>query len=445
MGLGDILNETGNETNLTKVKQEFFKEFDNAEINSSDTEMMITSSMPKSMTDSTVSEFDLKVLMNDVLARDSGWECRDKGEKVPGGWILRGRWKTNVTFTKIDERIKNSNVSSLSICYVVDPKPLTEDEIELGQVPDGVLYVTQRPEIKASWLGSIVTLSTFFSLFAYSLGGFALNEAVMARLELAQKNGGDVSWLLDLAQPIFLAILAQQFAREVSKFVVAKSEDIKLSPPCLVPSFNFGTIGSVVRMKTPAPNRNALFDLGVVGPSSGLGLSVVMLVLGLVATKTSGVDVSMFPRLPIAFLQSSALAGGVIDAILGDVVSGPDPSATIALHPLAVAGFAGIVTSALNFLPIGSTDGGRVSLAVFGRSGHSVVNGLCLLCLLLAGLGGSDVLLFYGAITAISQRELELPCKDEVSEIDAGRVVYIIVMGLLSLMALLPLPITTPY
>ena len=130
MGLGDILNETGNETNLTKVKQEFFKEFDNAEINSSDTEMMITSSMPKSMTDSTVSEFDLKVLMNDVLARDSGWECRDKGEKVPGGWILRGRWKTNVTFTKIDERIKNSNVSSLSICYVVDPKPLTEDEIE---------------------------------------------------------------------------------------------------------------------------------------------------------------------------------------------------------------------------------------------------------------------------------------------------------------------------
>jgi len=268
----------------------------------------------------------------------------------------------------------------------------------------------------------------------------------MRRLDKAQETASNVGWLLDLSQPVFLAVAAQQAVKDAGRSIIASTENIKLTPPAIVPSLNFGLLGSLVKSKSNPKDRNALFDLGIVGPSIGIGVGVLMLVLGLVATSSAGVlELSTYPRLPVSFLRSSALAGGLVDAILGGVLGGPDPSAAVAVHPLAVAGYAGIVTSALSALPVGSTDGGRVGLAIFGRSGASVINGLCLFGLLIAGVLGSDVLLYYGAVAAVVQRELEVPCRDEVSEASTGRVVYAIILGCAAVMAILPLPITTPF
>ena len=64
---------------------------------------------------------------------------------------------------------------------------------------------------------------------------------------------------------------------------------------------------------------------------------------------------SQLPTLPIGLLRSSSLAGGMIEWLLGDgVLLSPDPSALIRLHPLAIAGFVGVVSNALSLLPIGS-------------------------------------------------------------------------------------------
>lgn len=437
----------GNATNATVLS--LLDELSGFEGSQSDLEMMVSSTMPTSVTESLVSQEDLDLLQSRVLKPSTGWESQSKGEKVPGGWIIKGKWNGGVTFETIDKLLlseQKSNFGDISVCYVVDPTPLTEDEIELGQEPSGVLYVTRKPVVKQSWLASVVTSFSLVSLAVFSLGGFALNDEVVRRLEVAQETTANVGWLLDLARPIFVAVAAQQAAKDIGRILVSISEDVKLTPPAIVPSFNFGILGSVVKCKTNANDRNALFDLGVVGPSIGIGVGILMLILGLFATSSAaGIELSSYPRLPVSFLRSSALAGGLVDAILGDVLGGPDPNAAIAIHPFAVAGYAGIVTSALSALPIGSTDGGRVSLSVFGRSGASVVNGLCLFTLLIAGFLGSDVLLYYGAVAAVAQRELEVPCRDEVTETSTGRVVYTILLGCFAAMALLPLPISTPF
>ena len=122
----------------------------------------------------------------------------------------------------------------------------------------------------------------------------------------------------------------------------------------------------------------------------------------------------------------------------------PDSFATIALHPAALAGFAGIVINALNLIPIGSTDGGRASLALFGRGDVALVQGAALLLSLLCGLFGSDTLLFYTVIVCFTQNDLEYPCREEITEVSTSRVLTYLGLSVVAALALFPLPINVP-
>ena len=65
------------------------------------------------------------------------------------------------------------------------------------------------------------------------------------------------------------------------------------------------------------------------------------------------------------------------------ILNSPDPNEAIQLHPLALAAFGGLIINALSLLPLGNTDGGRISVAFFGRSFSRVVQGTTLLGLVL--------------------------------------------------------------
>lgn len=50
-----------------------------------------------------------------------------------------------------------------------------------------------------------------------------------------------------------------------------------------------------------------------------------------------------------------------------------------AVHPLAIVGVTGIIVNALNLMPIGSLDGGRIAMSAFGRKAGGVLGTLTLL------------------------------------------------------------------
>ena len=62
---------------------------------------------------------------------------------------------------------------------------------------------------------------------------------------------------------------------------------------------------------------------------------------------------SQLPSLPLQLLRSSALAGGMVEWLLGDGILAPG-GGTILLHPFAIAGFVGLISNAIALLPIGS-------------------------------------------------------------------------------------------
>jgi hypothetical protein len=50
--------------------------------------------------------------------------------------------------------------------------------------------------------------------------------------------------------------------------------------PFFIPGFSFGTLGAFIKMKSPIPNKQALFDVGVAGPLAGFVMSLFFLALG---------------------------------------------------------------------------------------------------------------------------------------------------------------------
>ena len=124
------------------------------------------------------------------------------------------------------------------------------------------------------------------------------------------------------------------------------------------------------------------------------------------------------------------------------ILNSPDPNQAIPLHPLALAGFGGLVINALSLLPLGNTDGGRISVAFFGRSFSRVVQGTTLLVLVLSGFFGADNqdnLLCYAIYAQFFQKEPEIPCRNEVDELNTIR--GFIAIGIWVLVALILVPL----
>lgn len=233
------------------------------------------------------------------------------------------------------------------------------------------------------------------------------------------------------------------------------SNKFEIGLPSIIPSLTTGVTGSITPIKSPPPNSKALFDFAIAGPLAGLALSVTLLVTGLKLTQTLSLDTQL-PVLPVDFVRSSSLGGGLVQYFLGNMAVLPDqgPNAVVELHPFAIAGFIGCVINALSMLPLGrkslsscfrcnpslgiahrslasafsfdkaDTDGGRISLAMFGRRGAFVTKLFTMVILATAGLFGLDdanVLVAYGLFTLIWQRELDTPVRNEVDELDISR------------------------
>lgn len=99
-----------------------------------------------------------------------------------------------------------------------------------------------------------------------------------------------------------------------------------------------------------------MFDIAMAGPLLGMLASLAALVVG--SQLSVADDATYFPALPMEFFRQSTLGGTIIDTIVkGSLYLPPGAPANellVYLHPVAVAGFAGLFVNALAFLPIGS-------------------------------------------------------------------------------------------
>jgi membrane-associated protease RseP (regulator of RpoE activity) len=155
-----------------------------------------------------------------------------------------------------------------------------------------------------------------------------------------------------------------------------------------MPFSPFGTMGAFINMKEHPKNRRQLLDIGIAGPLSGLIVAIPVLLLGLSLSTVSSLPQAMPPgsmmegNSLLYLLSKFAVFGQFLPA--PETYGGMNPilywvryfftgtpfpfgGLDVQLHPVAFAGWAGILITGLNLIPAGQLDGGHMLYVLFGR------------------------------------------------------------------------------
>lgn len=174
-------------------------------------------------------------------------------------------------------------------------------------------------------------------------------------------------WAAEISQPgsgIYFAgtLMGILACHEAGHYILGRRHGVDVSLPYFIPLppvVSLGTLGAVIRMDRPISDRNKLFDVGASGPLAGLIVAVPLLTCGLylseVGPPTEG---------------SSIEGNSVLYALLKLAVFKrwlPGEGVDVQLHPMAFAGWVGLLITMINLLPIGQLDGGHVARAVLGQ------------------------------------------------------------------------------
>ncbi len=179
-------------------------------------------------------------------------------------------------------------------------------------------------------------------------------------------------------------LMAILLSHELGHYFVARAHHVDVSPPYFIPMpfALIGTFGAVIRMRGPVESRDALLDIGAAGPLAGFIVTLPILIYGIASSPVEALD----PNVHYLVEGHSALYSALIYAIKGPIAEGHD----ILLSPPALAGWAGLLVTMMNLVPIGQLDGGHVAYALFGPRqdtyGRRALHGLLALALLISGV-----------------------------------------------------------
>ena len=160
-------------------------------------------------------------------------------------------------------------------------------------------------------------------------------------------------------------LLTILLAHEMGHYVLGRIHKVDVSLPYFIPApplVSFGTFGAFIRLREPVTDRRALMDIGAAGPLAGLVLAIPAIALGLSLSEVR-------PLEPGGLYEGNSLLYlGLKWAVLGDIPPGSD----VFLHPIAFAGWVGLLVTALNLFPVGQLDGGHIMYALLGERSAGV-------------------------------------------------------------------------
>ena len=188
------------------------------------------------------------------------------------------------------------------------------------------------------------------------------------------------------------SLLGILVAHEFGHYFMGRYHGTEVSLPFFLPfpGSLFGTLGAFIRLKSPPRNRRTLMDIGLAGPLAGLVVAIPVLLIGLALSEVGPLPAgspqaagtilegnSLF-YLAVKFLVKGELLpapaeyGGLPPLLYWTryILTGlPTPlgGRDVSLHPMAWAGWAGLLVTGLNLIPVGQLDGGHALYALLGR------------------------------------------------------------------------------
>ena len=173
------------------------------------------------------------------------------------------------------------------------------------------------------------------------------------------------------------AIMAILGSHEMGHKLVADKHDVEATYPYFIPGLPpIGTFGAVIQQKSLPPNKDALFDIGFTGPVTGFIVAVIVTIIGVqlsaVVPSSEVPEGAWFIPVPLLFRFITMLFP---PSGIGDVIQ---------LHPVAFAGWVGMIITMLNLVQVGMFDGGHVARSLVGKKAHRFLSyvGIILLAII---------------------------------------------------------------
>jgi membrane-associated protease RseP (regulator of RpoE activity) len=157
--------------------------------------------------------------------------------------------------------------------------------------------------------------------------------------------------------PLMAILLAHEFGH----YFAGRYHRVDVSPPYFIPMpfFLLGTMGAVIRMRGEIRSRAALLDIGASGPLAGMAVALPVVIVGLLISPVEALPQDGTPYL---IEGRSILYLALIELTKGEIPVGHD----VMLSPTALAGWAGLLVTMINLVPVGQLDGGHIAYALFG-------------------------------------------------------------------------------
>ncbi|MGP8323744.1 MAG: site-2 protease family protein [Methanosarcinaceae archaeon] len=196
------------------------------------------------------------------------------------------------------------------------------------------------------WINVVLAIATIFTTMLVGAGMFGVDLA---------SNPSQFTQGL----PFTIAIMTVLGSHEMGHYIAARMHGMHTSLPYFIPFPSFiGTMGAIIKHKGPIPSRQALFDVGISGPLIGLVASVFVTIIGL----------NLPPVVPSQEMMMMELQNPPLFTLLVNLVGQVGEF----IHPVAFAGWVGMLVTMLNLLPSGQLDGGHILRAMIGKNAKYV-------------------------------------------------------------------------
>lgn len=203
--------------------------------------------------------------------------------------------------------------------------------------------------------------------------------------------------------PYSLSILFIISCHEFGHYFAAKYHNVKATLPFYIPFpaiagfLNFGTMGAVIKTKSPIRTNKAMFDIGVAGPIAGFVATLIILITGF--SNVQGVEyiLNIHPDYySEKFINSPdqlSFGNTILFLALKYLFIQPSeffpPMSEVYHYPFLCVGWFGMFVTALNMIPVGQLDGGHIGYTMFGQKKHNAIASISFIILIILGMLGA--------------------------------------------------------
>ncbi|MDY7022493.1 MAG: site-2 protease family protein [Cyanobacteriota bacterium] len=355
-----------------------------------------------------------------------------KLEHRPQAVICRGqiRSKPEVVYQTIRDKIEARFGDRFIIVFQND----LNDKPFFALVPNPYLEksrtITRNDPLNRPLLALALVVIT---LFTTTLAGAGMMDLTP---EVWQSNPK----VLLQGLPYALALMGILGVHESAHYLAARYYGIRTTLPYFMPvPFFLGTFGAFIQTRSPIPNRKALFDVSIAGPWAGFLVTLPILIWGLahstvVPISPDGVSILDFNAIDPSF---SFLLTLLSKYALGAELT---TAQAINLHPVAIAGYLGLIVTAFNLLPIGQLDGGHMVHAMMGQRASMAIGQVARFLILILAFTRREFLIL--AVLLFFLPLNDEPALNDVSELNNIRDFVGLLTLCLLLIILLPVPQT---